>query len=524
MTTIRTIRAVAVLSVLAAGALAGRARAHEFVCEKAAGLVATDAQGSPLLDESGNVTFTGEPGAVLHVSGYPSTIGFRVTLTNPLATDTSVVTAISDPLLALAHGRFGAEIGAGFSLPAGASASEVFTVRVGSQEECEQLFGALDTCGGNAFENAFTVTNEVGLAQCRARVVCEARPAACVYANTDAIPNVVTAFRADGDTGSLTPVAGSPFPTGGDGSGGGFPASNRIVAQIGRHLYASNSGSGTIGAFAIDPSTCALSLVEGSPFPAQRDLSGTSLATTPDGRYLYAGGTPAHAFAVAPNGALSPLSTLALPGSPDGMKVSPDGRLLAIAFPSIGQISGVGMYRIAADGSLTEVPGSPFPVGPGRGQAASVDINCASNLLFVGAASLLDVVDVFAIAADDTLTPAGGTAFVLPGGLNSNVAALSPDERFLFVSNQGSSTITVASVGAGGSLTAVPGSPFPALGVPDGMATDSAGRFLYAGTSTSSVLGFRIGPDGTLTPVPGSPFPSPGIPMSVTVFPPKTCP
>jgi 6-phosphogluconolactonase (cycloisomerase 2 family) len=347
-------------------------------------------------------------------------------------------------------------------------------------------------------------------------------PVSCVYANNNpAGPNSVTAFKANAD-GSLTEVAGSPFPTGGDGSGDGFYAANRILAQLGTYLYASNSASGTIAAFAIDPSTCALGAVEGSPFPAEPYPEGLSLASAPDGAYLYAGGgTQLLAYAVAPSGALSPLATYPLDSPADGMKVSPDGRFVAVANFYANRIS---MFGIGADGSLAPVPGSPFAADP-AGAAAGVEINCSSDLLFLAEANgSTTLVDVFAIASDGSLSPPLGTLYSLPPGVNSNVAVLSPDEAYLFVSNQFSDTITVAAAGAGGSLTAVPGSPFAAPGVPCGMATDAAGTFLYAAAAAGRVLGFGVGGDGTLAPVPGSPFPVPYPIESLAVFPPKTCP
>ncbi len=347
-------------------------------------------------------------------------------------------------------------------------------------------------------------------------------PVSCVYTNNDATPNSVSAFKVDNATGSLTAAAGSPFAAAGNGSPGGLYGSNRVVAQLGRYLYASNATSGTISAFAIDPFTCSLTPVAASPFPAEPFSWGVSLATTPDGKYLDAGtAARVFAYAVAPDGSLSPLAppTYTLSGPTDGMKVSPDGRFLAIGTLNVGMT----VFAIAADGSLAPVAGSPFAVDP-RGTATGVDINCASNLLFVAENYSPPLVDVFAIADDGSLSPSGGTAYTFPGGLNSNVAVLSPDDRFLFVSNQSSKTITVASVGAGGSLTAVAGSPF-AAGVyePAGMATDAAGQFLYAASWYGTVAGFSVGYDGSLNPVPGSPFASPGYPMSLTVFPPKSC-
>jgi hypothetical protein len=85
---------------------------------------------------------------------------------------------------------------------------------------------------------------------------------------------------------------------------------------------------------------------------------------------------------------------------------------------------------------------------------------------------------------------------------------LHPSDRFLFVSNQGSNSITVLAVGGDGSLTLVPGSPFPALssGAPGGMAVNHTGGVLYAAKLTNQIEAFTVAGDGVLAPLPGSPF------------------
>ena len=111
----------------------------------------------------------------------------------------------------------------------------------------------------------------------------------------------------------------------------------------------------------------------------------------------------------------------------------------------------------------------------GAGVAAGVDINCASTFDFAAEAGLVTTVDVFSIASSGALTPIPGSPFNFLSGSNSNVGVLSPDDRFLFVSNQTSSTITVLNVASNGSLTLVSGSPFANVGVdPSGMATNRA--------------------------------------------------
>ena len=359
-----------------------------------------------------------------------------------------------------------------------------------------------------------------------------------VYTNNDIQgPNKVLGFRVGAD-GSLSEIAGSPFPTAGSGGDGlSYFASNRIVVSAPRRfLYASNSGSNDVSAFSIDPNSGNLTPVPGSPFPLDSSgpgSGGISLAVTPNGQFLMAGNPLAEritSFSIGADGSLTAVhdSPFFAGGQPAGMNVSPNGKFLAA-----GLLGGVAMFGIAPDGSLTAVPGSPFGQG-GVGAAAGVDMNCKSNLLFAGEAngSRITIVDVFSIASDGVLAPISGSPFVAEAGANSNVPLLSPDERLLFVSNQeavtlpsSTGTVTVFNVAADGALTLVLGSPFPAGGFPSGIVANPAGTLLF--TANDQAIGvLSIANDGTLTPVPGSPF-SAAQPLSslksLAAFPSKTC-
>ena len=143
-----------------------------------------------------------------------------------------------------------------------------------------------------------------------------------VYTNNDRIPNTVSAFSVAA-TGSLSPVPGSPFLTGGNGAGGGFFSANRITAAVVKDfLYAGNAGSNTVSAFSINPTTGVLTTISGSPFATGGvgDGVGISLTATPDDKFL-----------IAANGASMTIT----------------------------------VFSIAANGALSQVAGSPFPSGAG---------------------------------------------------------------------------------------------------------------------------------------------------------------
>lgn len=351
-----------------------------------------------------------------------------------------------------------------------------------------------------------------------------------VYVNNNVLgTNTVSAFSVDAN-GALTPIAGSPFATGGSGIGGGFFAANRVtIGTVRNFLFVANELTTNISVFSIDPATGTLTLVPGSPFAIGGTSGfGISLGVTPDNRFLFAsssGSNDITVFSIAANGTLTsiPGSPFAAGSEPDGIKVSPDGKFLAAALIAS---DAVGMFAIASNGALTAVPGSPFPAAA-TGLVAGVDINCAGSLLFGGEANLVGTnIDVFNIASNGALTPIPGSPFNNQGsGNNSNVVLLSPSEKQLFVSNQVSNTITVFNVAPNGALSLVPDSPFADPGgLPTTMATNEAGTLLYVNKDNGAVSVFRIAVDGKLAPVPGSPFATTFSPISgIAAFPSKNC-
>ena len=350
-----------------------------------------------------------------------------------------------------------------------------------------------------------------------------------VYTNNNESPNTVTAFSV-GPGGTLT-LVGSPFPTRGDGSGL-FAASNTATVAIRKKfLYVANTGSNNISGFSINTTTGALTPVPDSPFATGGigSILGISLAVTPNGKFVYAGNAGSgniSAFSVGSNGALTSIagSPFSAGGSPDGIKASPNGKFLGVALPFSNSVA---MFRIGSNGALAPV-NSPLAQGGtgGSDAASSVDMSCKSNLLFAAIANSTETeVGVSTISSSGALSPIAGSPFAFFGGVNSSVGILSPNNQWLFVSNQDSSTITSLDVGSNGSLAQVSGSPFSNSGAfdPNGMATNAEGTLLYVANGDNTVTGFSINnSNGSLSPV-SSPFPTGGggFLRSLTTFPAK---
>lgn len=346
-----------------------------------------------------------------------------------------------------------------------------------------------------------------------------------VYTNNNPASSNTVSALAVAANGTLTPIVGSPFPTGGFGDGGGLFAANRLVVS-GKLLFASNTGSGDVSVFTIDPTTGALTAVAGSPFQVGTVSGVISLAPTPDGKFLMAtnsNGRTVSVFSVASNGVLTPASQSPTANMPDAAKVSPDGKFLAVSELLNNSVE---IFSIAADGSLTSVgitPGAPGIF------MADVDINCGNNMLYASAYNGTGtIVNAYDLNSGGTLSAMSGSPFI-GGGLNSAAVLLAPGDKTLFVSNPTSGTLAVASVASDGSLTFLSGSPFSMTtpSSPAGLATNANGNLLYVANSNNDVSVFSLAANGIPTEVSGSPFATGVIGFgglrSLAAFPPKVC-
>src|SRR6516162_6903078 len=136
----------------------------------------------------------------------------------------------------------------------------------------------------------------------------------------------ISAYTIDPSTGALTPIAGSPFPTQSN-----FPGPNRMaVGGGGKFLYVGMSGTSNannvVSAFAIDPNTGALTQITGSPFPTGNDPQG--IATDPTGKFLYTANSQDGTLSVftidGSSGTLTPVgSPYATLSGPEALAIDP---------------------------------------------------------------------------------------------------------------------------------------------------------------------------------------------------------
>ncbi len=276
-----------------------------------------------------------------------------------------------------------------------------------------------------------------------------------VYVNDNTAPvNTIAAFDRHAD-GTLTPVAGSPFPAGGAGLGRGVGSQGALQsAGHGRYLLAVDAGSNEISVLRIHR-----------------------------------------------HGRLSLVDVVGSNGSePVSIAVHGDLVYVANTGPHGQDYTG---FRLHRDGLLAAIPGSTFRL-PDASMPGDVLFNPTGTNL-VGTRVGPAEIDSFSVGAGGRLTPAAGSPFPAqgPGPFGSEFSPTAPDQ--LFVSNAhggaGNGTVSAFEVSASGVLTSIGSSPFPDhQTAPCWVEITHDGRYLFTvNTASASISSYAIASDGTLT-------------------------
>jgi 6-phosphogluconolactonase len=188
----------------------------------------------------------------------------------------------------------------------------------------------------------------------------------------------------------------------------------------------------------------------------------------------------------------------------------PSGKFLYVANP--GQLENdISLFTIAANGALTEVT-PRTSVGPNASQPEFLAMDPAGSYLYVGNTLSFNI-SVFSINSSTgalTQLASSPTSVGLPP-LNMQ---LTPSGNYLYVTagggQAGSPNGSIAGFSVNtGVLTSI-GPPSSSFGInPNGLAIDPKGSYLYAAnTSSGSISIFTIGSSGALSQVNGSPIAS----------------
>lgn len=158
-------------------------------------------------------------------------------------------------------------------------------------------------------------------------------------------------------------------------------------------------------------------------------------------------------------------------------------------------------YKLAANGALTEVAGSPFATGAGAstdctGHCQTAIYSAPLRLLFVTGSNGISVLTVSATGA---LAQVPGSPFGTPGVELIGVAVFRKGRNtYVYASDVFGNRIRGFSLTSTRTLVELPGSPFATGSLPVGLT--AVGGFLFGVNQTSATARvFRIGKDGALT-------------------------
>ena len=339
-------------------------------------------------------------------------------------------------------------------------------------------------------------------------------------------------------TGALEPIPGSPFITGGD-------PSNLAATPNSQFLYVANLSGGATG-YSIAPTTGVLTPVSGSPFNPGNQYSG--IAISPNGQYVYytdfgnlnvaqfsinqttgflsfidnyeAGQGPAFiglspngqfayvanqnggnvsAYTVDPtSGALNQLSTSPYPAGgfsqPVGLVVTPNGQFLYVIDYAYGYIYGYTINQTT--GELSAMPDSPFTTGfyPGK-----IITNSTGTLVYVAAnnGAGFKTMDYDTSVWVYSVNPTTGSLTDVTPTIVSTAAssiALTPDDKFAYVTNFNENTINADSVDPiTGALSLLPNGPYATGNGPTAIIVTPNGSFVYVvNFNGSNITGYSI--------------------------------
>jgi 6-phosphogluconolactonase (cycloisomerase 2 family) len=292
--------------------------------------------------------------------------------------------------------------------------------------------------------------------------------------------------------------------------------------NTGDYIYVGNGNNTFIAGFGVN-SSGALSVLSNSPY--NNGVAAQSLAVTPANTFLYAGTTNGiYAYAINSNGSITVQNSgnaVAQDMVATQMRVDSTGAyLLAAGVGTSVGAQAIGIYQInSSTGLLTALTGSPLALYTGNASTATVVtptgllITPNNSYVYVSLGSL--GVQILTLGTNGALSAGTAPTYVSPISTSTSPSdtglASDPLSAFLFVAEINTG-LRVLSIGTGGSLKEVSGSPYAVGTGPTGVILDTTGSYVYvANKGSNNISAFALtAASGKLTAIAGSPFGSGG--------------
>jgi 6-phosphogluconolactonase (cycloisomerase 2 family) len=312
------------------------------------------------------------------------------------------------------------------------------------------------------------------------------------------------------------------------GCDGFFVPDNNNPTTSGNYLYVANGGNTYIAGFSIG-SSGKLTSLPNSPY--NNGIAALAITVTPKNVFLYAGTTNGiYAYAINGDGSL----TVKNGGSPvaqdviaTALQVDSTGTyLLAAGLASATQSQAIGIYQInGSDGTLSALTGSPLTLYTGSGSSPALSLPTAmlitpnNSYVYVSLGNL--GVQVLTLGSGGALSTGSSPTILRPSSGSTTPSdyglASDPGSKFLFVAELNTG-LRVLSIGTGGALNEVTGSPYAGGTGTIATTVDPTGAYVYvANKGSNNISAFTLNASsGQLTQISGSPFASGGqIPIGL---------
>lgn len=287
-----------------------------------------------------------------------------------------------------------------------------------------------------------------------------------------------------------------PDNSGGGGGGGGGTTTSRV--------YVANATTSTIAGFSIGDAK--LTAVPNSPMAL--GFIPVDAVVSPNNAFLYvAGPASISVYAINSDGSLTAQNN-GVVIAVSSLDVSPDGKWLFGL--DIGQ-NLVDVFQIdASSGGLTPIanPNASYPALTGTIIPRMLKVSPKGDLVFCALDNGGERVFTFDTTSG-TLTYSQALTFS-NSTTSANALAVNSTGSYLYVARSGTNGgVGVYSIGAGGALNSIAGSPFAAGNRPFSIVLDKTGKYLYVGNRTDSTISaYTIGTGSALTAITDSPFSS----------------
>jgi 6-phosphogluconolactonase len=314
------------------------------------------------------------------------------------------------------------------------------------------------------------------------------------------------------------------------GCGGFFvpQTSSGGTTNTGDYLYVANTSNTFLAGFGV-ASSGVLSVLNGSPY--NNSFAALSLAVTPANTFLYAGTTAGiFVYGINSDGSITVQndgSVAAQDLVATAMQVDSTGNyLLAVGISTAQQVQAISIYTIdTTTGLLTAVPGSPLTLYTGNTSTPTVVVPTGllitPNNAYVYASLGALGVQVLTLGSGGALAAGATPTLLFPFSKSTSPldqgTASDPNSLFLFVAETNTG-LRVFSIGSGGSLSEISGSPYAVGTGPTAVNLDPTGSYVYvANKGSNNISAFTLtAASGKLTAIAGSPFSSGGqLPIGI---------